>query len=235
MQIISRHEALALGLSRYSDGKPCRHGHQSERYASNGVCVACSEAHRKSEGGKYSESRKRWRSENIDQVREKDRERWKRWKQANHERLAALRIEWEARNVAARSAYIRSYREENRDAIRASANARKKVRRNDPLVRMRDQVSSLVRMAFLSKGFRKGSRTESILGCTWEEFLVHIERQFLPGMTWENRHLWHIDHIIPLATAKTEADVIALNHVSNLRPMWAKENMQKKDKVLHLV
>lgn len=54
-------------------------------------------------------------------------------------------------------------------------------------------------------------------------------------MSWENRHLWHIDHIVPLATAKTEQDVIALNHVSNLRPMWSKENLSKGDKRLFLV
>jgi hypothetical protein len=45
-------------------------------------------------------------------------------------------------------------------------------------------------------------------------------------MNWDNRGLyngqrnygWDIDHIIPLATAKTIEDVIKLNHYTNLRP-----------------
>jgi hypothetical protein len=54
-------------------------------------------------------------------------------------------------------------------------------------------------------------------------------------MNWENRDQWHVDHIVPLATAKNEQDVIALNHFSNLRPLWAKENLQKGSKLNFLI
>ena len=46
-------------------------------------------------------------------------------------------------------------------------------------------------------------------------------------MNWENRGLWHIDHIIPLATAKTEDEIIRLNHYTNLQPLWAIDNLKK--------
>jgi hypothetical protein len=46
-------------------------------------------------------------------------------------------------------------------------------------------------------------------------------------MSWENRRLWHIDHIIPLALAKNEDQLIKLNHYTNLRPLWAKDNLVK--------
>lgn len=78
-------------------------------------------------------------------------------------------------------------------------------------------------------------KTASILGCSWAEFAAHIERQFLPGMTWQNRGEWHIDHIVALATAKTEADVLALNHFTNLRPMWGPDNFKKGAKQTHLI
>ena len=45
----------------------------------------------------------------------------------------------------------------------------------------------------------------------------------------------HIDHIVPLATAKTEGDVIALNHYTNLRPCWAHVNLSKSDKIEFII
>ena len=41
MQIISRKEAIAQGLSRYFTGEPCGHGHIDERYVSGKTCRAC--------------------------------------------------------------------------------------------------------------------------------------------------------------------------------------------------
>jgi len=48
-------------------------------------------------------------------------------------------------------------------------------------------------------------------------------------MNWHNKGKWHIDHIIPLKAAKTEFEVIALNHYTNLQPLWAKDNLTKRD------
>jgi len=41
MKIISRKEAIALGLPRYFTGKPCVNGHISERVTKKCDCVAC--------------------------------------------------------------------------------------------------------------------------------------------------------------------------------------------------
>ena len=78
----------------------------------------------------------------------------------------------------------------------------------------------------------KGLSTASILGCSMVELKLHLEKQFLPGMTWDNHGQigWHVDHIIPLSTATTEADVIRLNHYSNLQPLWYYDNVRKNPK-----
>ena len=39
--IVTRAEARAQGLTRYFTGKPCKHGHVSERMRSSGACVEC--------------------------------------------------------------------------------------------------------------------------------------------------------------------------------------------------
>ena len=43
---------------------------------------------------------------------------------------------------------------------------------------------------------------------------------------------WHIDHIVPLATAKTEEQVAKLNHYTNIQPLWAKDNLSKGAKII---
>ena len=80
--------------------------------------------------------------------------------------------------------------------------------------------------------FSKKNKTENILGCTYQEFFTHIESQFLNGMSWENRSKWEIDHIIPLAKAKTEEEILRLNHHTNLRPLWTSDNRKKGSKIL---
>lgn len=37
----TRAQAIALGLAKYSTGRPCARGHTSLRYAASGACVAC--------------------------------------------------------------------------------------------------------------------------------------------------------------------------------------------------
>lgn len=154
----------------------------------------------------------------------------------NREKANADRKARRNANLELARAKDREYRKANREKVSKSHVAtRRKRRAKDPLFAIKHRVRGLVSRSISDKGFKKGSKTEAILGCSWEELIDHIERQFLKGMTWENRHLWHIDHIIPLSTATTEEDVISLNHVSNLRPMWGGENISKSDKVLFLI
>lgn len=46
-EVISRKEARALGLERYFTGKPCLHGHLSERKCESKTCLACVECKRR--------------------------------------------------------------------------------------------------------------------------------------------------------------------------------------------
>jgi hypothetical protein len=45
--IVSKAVALQLGLKRYFTGKPCCHGHVSERRVANGHCIVCSDENQK--------------------------------------------------------------------------------------------------------------------------------------------------------------------------------------------
>ena len=71
-----------------------------------------------------------------------------------------------------------------------------------------------------------------MLGADYETAFNHIESRFKDGMTWDNQGEWHIDHIVPLASATTEEELIKLCHYTNLQPLWAEDNLKKGDKIL---
>jgi hypothetical protein len=140
------------------------------------------------------------------------------------------------REVAAETQRAKALLPAVKIANRKAAAARQRARRKEnPLAVMQARLSRLHRHALLQVGAIKTSPTFEQLGYSAEVFVAHIERQFLPRMGWHNMPEWQIDHIIPVAQAKTEADVIALNQLSNLRPMWAPENNAKKARRTHLL
>ena len=73
----------------------------------------------------------------------------------------------------------------------------------------------------------KKKKTFEMIGCTPDELRNHLSKQFIDGMSWDNYGEWHIDHILPLVSAKDEEEVVKLCHYSNLQPLWAKDNLIK--------
>jgi hypothetical protein len=103
----------------------------------------------------------------------------------------------------------------------------------DPLFKLKFIARNRLGLMVRKIKAKKPAKTIKIIGCSWVKLKKHIENQFTEGMTWENHglHGWHIDHIIPLACATEINELIKLCHYSNLRPIWAKENRTKKDKL----
>lgn len=125
--------------------------------------------------------------------------------------------------------------EEKRASLKASAAKQRARRKANPVTVMQSRLSRLHRHALSQVGAIKTSPTFEQLGYTADDFVAHIERQFTKGMGWHNMPSWQIDHIVPVSEAKNENDVVALNQLSNLRPMWAVENNRKKAKRHHLI
>ena len=105
----------------------------------------------------------------------------------------------------------------------------------DPVFALKHRLRSLIRGSVRRGGYSKNSRTHEILGCDWQTFAKHIERQFLPGMSWDRLGEIHFDHIVASSSARTESELLALNHFTNLRPLWAKENLSKSAQITHLI
>lgn len=77
----------------------------------------------------------------------------------------------------------------------------------------------------------KESRTIEMLGYSAEDLKLHIESLFEEGMSWCNWGEWHIDHIYPLSKFDKDTPVGIVNSLSNLQPLWAKDNIKKGNKI----
>lgn len=152
------------------------------------------------------------------------------------EKFAEIR---EASNVRRRNRYAND--SEYRDKVltrtrtpkcREKNAARRRDRRaNDPLFAASFRIRVRTRNAFHRIAADKPASTEELLGTDWQSLKNHIESQFVGGMSWENMSEWHIDHIVPLASAKTEDELAALCHYTNLQPLWASDNLSKGAKL----
>lgn len=76
-----------------------------------------------------------------------------------------------------------------------------------------------------------GSEVCELFGYSIPELRRHLEKQFGRQMSWElfAEGAIHIDHIIPLASfdLSDEQEVRAAWSLTNLRPLWARENVTK--------
>ena len=68
-----------------------------------------------------------------------------------------------------------------------------------------------------------------LCGCSLDELKAWLEKQFIENMNWENRSLWHVDHIRPCASFDL-TDIEQQKqcfHFTNLQPLWAADNFKK--------
>jgi len=81
------------------------------------------------------------------------------------------------------------------------------------------------------KNLYKKENTKELLGCSIEYLKIHLEKQFQPGMNWDNYGVygWHVDHIKPcfLFNMNDIDEQKKCFHYTNLQPLWAKDNLVK--------
>lgn len=91
----------------------------------------------------------------------------------------------------------------------------------------------------LKGNFKSGSAVADLM-MSISNFKLYLEERFCSNpetgemMTWKNYgyYGWHIDHIVPLSAfdlTKRE-ELLKACHYTNLRPMWAKQNMSEHDR-----
>jgi len=107
-----------------------------------------------------------------------------------------------------------------------------KKRNIDPIFKLSDNMRRRLNFFLKIKNWSKTNKTFDLIGCSPQFLKEHLQSQFKDGMSWDNYGSWHIDHIIPLSSAKTTEEFNKLCHYSNLQPLWASENLSKGKKIL---
>jgi hypothetical protein len=158
------------------------------------------------------------------------------WCARNRERNTERHRAWVAGNPERAAELARSYRA--RPDAKARHAARATESRGTVAGALRNRVTTRIH-AVLRKGSKGGARTEALVGWTFAELRTHLERQFTAGMNWENMGEWHIDHIVPLRsftiTGPHDPEFRRAWALTNLRPLWAKDNLSKHDKRVSLL
>lgn len=190
-------------------------------------------------GYKSTSDVRAWRERNLERSRSYGREKMRRRRAENPGKYSALARAYYYRNHEKVLERSRAYAKKNRAAINSRAAKRlMALYRTNPGFNLKMKVSARLRRMVFDKA---GRVTEAILGYTRKELVAHIERQFTKGMTWEKllKGQIHIDHIIPVSkfqyASVNDPDFKACWSLGNLRPLWAKDNLSKQDKVLTLL
>jgi hypothetical protein len=166
-----------------------------------------------------------WRKTHKEEKRIRD----KKYKDEHKEELKIKRQLYRAEHL---EVCLANEAKRRRDHPERSWDYYKKRREADALFKLKCNLRGLIYSSIVTRGgYSKDTHTHEILGCSFEEFMVHIETQFVDGMTWDNYSEWEYDHIYPLSLALDRDHLIQLNHYTNFQPLWAEDNRKKGNKL----
>ncbi len=242
----ARYEATKdLNKQRYENTKEYQREYQKKYREANKEKL-------KEYNKEYYETNKDKRQDYLEENKEKITEYQKKYRENNLDKLTELNKQHYEKNKTAIIEQVKKYREANKEKFKEYNRVYSNKRyHNDIVYNLKHCLRNLINKSIKRKGGAKVSKTELILGCSYETFKQHIESMWShPNnldengnvwMNWDNKgnpkdgiyepnKTWDIDHLIPVSQTDSVDEVIKLNHYTNLQPMCSYYNrFVKKD------
>lgn len=158
------------------------------------------------------------------EVKIKKSKNHKLWRQGKEKHLKLYSKKWNQDNREHVNKYKRDYE--------------RKRRAEDPKYRLGIRTRTAVWTCLKERNIAKYRSTFDLLGYTIEELMIHLEKQFTEGMTWDNYGEWHVDHKKPMAkfnfTSTEDHEFKLCWALDNLQPLWELDNLSKGTTYLYL-
>jgi hypothetical protein len=155
----------------------------------------------------------------------------KKRKSENHKK-------WQKNNRDHLNDYHQKWREKNIDKHRENKRNYEKTRKaNDPLYKLISNFRTAIYQVLKENRVDKNQSYFDVLQYTPEQLIVHLEKQFTEGITWENYGEWHVDHKQPISSFNIQemgdSEFMKCWSLENLQPMWGEENIRKSNKIFN--
>lgn len=203
--VLTRKQAKELGLSKFFNGVPCKHGHIGYRQTSKGECIQCKRIWQNNN----PEKRRAWHDNN--------RERLRKNRRLNRDEINRKKREWYAKKGHISS---KAWREKNKEHVRASWNAYAK-KNKDRRIQYRKDNIDMYREACRRRQAAQKNATPAWANIK-EMIAFYKQARQLTEKTGVNHH---VDHIIPLQGK----NVCGLHVPYNLQVLTATENVRKSN------
>jgi hypothetical protein len=169
--------------------------------------------------------RKRAARKRAEMTPEQKRARYQ--ENAAYQRRRREAMTLEERRTIRRQHWLKYHGESYR---KKAAEYQRRKRAEDESYSIACRLRARIKTATRKRGAEKARGFYQLTGCTATQLREWIERQFVDGMSWENRSEWHIDHIIPCSAFNLadDAQQAVAFHYTNLRPLWKQDNLRKR-------
>lgn len=176
-------------------------------------CSKCKETKAFTEFSKRSDTKSGFRKD----CKSCSKFRFQKWYENNTHKVIMQSSEWAKTNSNRRTQINNKY---------AS-----KRRKTDESFALSFRLRNRVREALRNAGISKKAETAKIVGMSGRDLLNYLWNKFemdygLPR-TFIGLSQVHVDHIVPLASAKTQEEVLKLNHYTNLQFLLIEDNLSK--------
>lgn len=177
------------------------------------------------------EYQKKYRANN----KQKAKDNHYKWRMENKEKISGYSKKRYSLHTDKVKETNKKWAKNNIDKVRSIRNRAVTKLRNTSRGRLSVNFGNYIRDSIRES--KNGRHWENVVGYSLIQLTKHLEKQFLPGMSWDNYGMWHIDHIVPISahnySSVDDIDFKKCWSLKNLRPLWASDNLIKSNKVIN--